>query len=192
MTFTNEEGDEEKEDLVYNRQGFFGPLPPTNSSIPPAHPEHVENDWSAAVVMPDNVLFEGGVGETVRKKAPRKHRPHTILRLPTGIFYANGVKANVLFFDNKPARQRTWTKDIWYYDYRTNVHHTQKRKPMRFDDLKDFIECYFGVRSSGTKKTGSLGTASLPCRAKSEKKPGTPKESRGPMAQIRLRRHPRP
>jgi type I restriction enzyme M protein len=67
---------------------------------------------------------------------------HTILRLPTGIFYANGVKANVLFFDNREASPNPWTKEVWYYDYRTNIHHTLKKKPLRFEDLKDFIICY--------------------------------------------------
>ncbi len=67
---------------------------------------------------------------------------HTILRLPTGIFYANGVKANVIFFDAKPAAKEPWTKEIWYYDYRTNIHHTLKKNPMKRGDLKDFIDCY--------------------------------------------------
>ena len=67
---------------------------------------------------------------------------HTILRLPTGIFYAQGVKANVLFFDNRPAGKDTATKEVWYYDYRTNIHHTLKRKPLRYEDLEDFVKCY--------------------------------------------------
>jgi type I restriction enzyme M protein len=96
----------------------------------------------ASVVLPDNVLFEGGAGETVRKKLMETTELHTILRLPTGIFYANGVKANVLFFDNRPAGKDTATKEVWYYDYRTNVHHTLKRKPLRLEDLTDFIQCY--------------------------------------------------
>ena len=92
--------------------------------------------------MPDNVLFEGGVGETVRKKLIENTDLHTILRLPTGIFYANGVKANVLFFDNSPAQKDVCTREIWFYDYRTNVHHTLKKKPMRLEHLQDFIDCY--------------------------------------------------
>jgi type I restriction enzyme M protein len=94
------------------------------------------------VVLPDNVLFEGGAGETVRKKLMETTELHTILRLPTGIFYANGVKANVLFFDNRPASKETATKEVWYYDYRTNIHHTLKRKPLRLEDLREFITCY--------------------------------------------------
>jgi type I restriction enzyme M protein len=94
------------------------------------------------VVVPDNVLFEGGAGETVRRKLLQESDLHTILRLPTGIFYAQGVKANVLFFDRKPGREKAWTDTIWFYDYRTNIHHTQKKKPLRFEDLQDFIACY--------------------------------------------------
>jgi len=96
----------------------------------------------AAVVVPDNVLFEGGAGETIRKKLLENTNLHTILRLPTGIFYAQGVKANVLFFDNHPASPTPWTKEVWFYDYRTNIHHTLKKKTMRFEDLADFIQCY--------------------------------------------------
>ncbi len=94
------------------------------------------------MVVPDNVLFEGGAGETVRRKLLETTDLHTILRLPTGIFYANGVKANVLFFDNQPARAEPWTKEVWVYDYRTNIHHTLKKKPLRFEDLQDFVTCY--------------------------------------------------
>ena len=96
----------------------------------------------AAVVVPDNVLFEGGAGETIRKKLLDNTDLHTILRLPTGVFYAQGVKANVIFFDNREASPDPWTKQVWYYDYRTNIHHTLKKKPMRYEDLLDFVKCY--------------------------------------------------
>lgn len=92
--------------------------------------------------MPDNVLFEGGAGETIRRKLLHECEVHTLLRLPTGIFYAQGVKANVLFFENKPGAKTPWTKEVWIYDYRTNIHHTLKKKPLRFEDLQDFIACY--------------------------------------------------
>ena len=94
------------------------------------------------MVVPDNVLFEGGAGETIRKKLLDNTDLHTILRLPTGVFYAQGVKANVIFFDNHEANPNPWTKKVWYYDYRTNIHHTLKKKPLRFEDLQDFIQCY--------------------------------------------------
>ena len=96
----------------------------------------------AAVVVPDNVLFEGGAGETVRKKLLETTDVHTILRLPTGIFYANGVKANVIFFDNKPSSKDPWTKEIWFYDYRTNIHHTLKKNPLKLSELQEFVTCY--------------------------------------------------
>ena len=99
-------------------------------------------DGKAAVVVPDNVLFEGGAGETVRKELLKSTDFHTILRLPTGIFYAQGVKANVIFFDNKPAAKTPWTKDVWIYDLRTNIHFTLKTQQMKYVDLKDFVERY--------------------------------------------------
>lgn len=142
MTFTNEEGEQEKDDLTYNRQDFWA----TTSNKQVNFVQHIRSMLNtkgrAAVVVPDNVLFEGGTGEIVRKKLMESTELHTILRLPTGIFYAQGVKANVLFFDNKVAQKDPWTKDIWIYDYRTNVHHTLKRKPMSMANLQDFINNY--------------------------------------------------
>jgi type I restriction enzyme M protein len=142
MTFTNEEGEQEKEELTYNRQDFWV----TTSNKQLNFMQHIRSmlktTGKAAVVLPDNVLFEGGTGETVRKKLMETCDLHTILRLPTGIFYAQGVKANVLFFDGKPASKEPWSKEVWIYDYRTNVHHTLKKNPLKLDDLKDFIECY--------------------------------------------------
>jgi type I restriction enzyme M protein len=97
----------------------------------------------AAVVLPDNVLFEGGAGETVRRRLLAEYDVHTLLRLPTGIFYAGGVKANVLFFDRKPARPgQPWTTDLWVYDLRTNQHFTQKQNPLRRHHLDEFVPCY--------------------------------------------------
>ena len=96
----------------------------------------------AAVVLPDNVLFESGAGEIVRKRLLDEFDLHTILRLPTGIFYAGSVKANVLFFDKHPASESPWTKKVWFYDLRTNVHFTQKAKMMQHAHLKDFIESF--------------------------------------------------
>jgi type I restriction enzyme M protein len=96
----------------------------------------------AAVVLPDNVLFEAGAGETIRRRLLAECDLHTILRLPTGIFYAQGVKANVLFFERRPAAADPWTKSTWVYDLRTNMHFTLKTKPLRFDDLADFVESY--------------------------------------------------
>ena len=102
----------------------------------------------AAVVLPDNVLFEGGSGETIRKKLLEDFNLHTILRLPTGIFYANGVKANVLFFVKGGK-----TEHIWYYDYRTNVKHTLVTKKMTRKDLDDFVSCYHADDIDARKET---------------------------------------
>jgi type I restriction enzyme M protein len=96
----------------------------------------------AAVVLPDNVLFEGGAGETIRKKLLRDYDVHTLLRLPTGIFYAQGVKANVLFFDKRPAADHAWTERLWVYDLRVNQHFTLKQNPLRRSHLDEFVESY--------------------------------------------------
>jgi type I restriction enzyme M protein len=142
MSFTNDDGEQEKDDLTYNRQDFWA----TTSNKQLNFVQHIrtmlKTTGRAAVVVPDNVLFEGGAGETVRKKLLETTELHTILRLPTGIFYANGVKANVLFFDNHAASKEPWTKEVWFYDYRTNIHHTLKKKPLRFEDLQEFIASY--------------------------------------------------
>lgn len=141
-TITNADGEEEKEDFTYNRQDFFT----TTSNKQLNFIQHIrtllKSTGQAAVVLPDNVLFEGGAGETVRQKLLQTTDLHTILRLPTGIFYANGVKANVLFFDNHPASKDPWTKAVWIYDYRTNIHHTLKQKPLTRTHLQDFVDCY--------------------------------------------------
>jgi type I restriction enzyme M protein len=142
QTFTNSDGEQEKEDLTYNRQDFWA----TTSNKQLNFLQHIRSilktTGMAAVVLPDNVLFEGGAGETVRKRLLETTDLHTILRLPTGIFYAQGVKANVVFFDNKPSSKDPWTKEIWVYDYRTNVHHTLKKNPLKLEDLRDFITRY--------------------------------------------------
>jgi type I restriction enzyme M protein len=142
MTITNEQGEVEKEDLSYNRQDFWE----TTSNKQLNFLQHIKTQLKitgiAAVVLPDNVLFEGGAGESVRKQLMRTAELHTILRLPTGVFYAQGVKANILFFDNKPASKEAHTKEVWIYDYRTNVHHTLKKQPLTTADLADFVKCY--------------------------------------------------
>jgi type I restriction enzyme M protein len=158
MTFTNEEGEQEKEDLTYNRQDFWATTGNKQLNFVQHIRTMLKTTGQAAVVVPDNVLFEGGAGETVRKKLLETTDLHTILRLPTGIFYANGVKANVIFFDAKPASKEPWTKEIWYYDYRTNVHHTQKKNPMRLEDLRDFIDCYHPANRHKRKETFNADT----------------------------------
>ncbi len=104
----------------------------------------------AGIVLPDNVLFADGAGETLRKKLLKDFNLHTILRLPTGIFYANGVKANVLFFE-----KGTPTKETWYYDYRTGIKHTLATKPLKRSDLDDFVNCYCAGHIEDRKETWS-------------------------------------
>ena len=156
MSFTNEEGEQETDDLTYNRQDFWA----TTSNKQLNFVQHIrtmlKTTGRAAVVVPDNVLFEGGAGETIRRKLLENTDLHTILRLPTGIFYANGVKANVIFFDNREASPEPWTKEVWYYDYRTNIHHTLKKKTMRADDLSDFITCYNPENRHARKETWNV------------------------------------
>ena len=156
ISFTNEEGEEEDEELVYNRQDFWvsGCSNKQLNFI-----QHINTilkaTGKAAVVVPDNVLFEGGAGETIRKKLLQTCDLHTILRLPTGIFYKPGVKANVLFYDKRPASPDCQTKEVWIYDLRTNKHFTLKKSPMTFDDLQEFIECYNPKNRYDRKETWS-------------------------------------
>jgi type I restriction enzyme M protein len=142
MTITNEEGEEDKNALTYERQDFWE----TTSNKQLNFLQHIvtilKDTGQAAVVLPDNVLFEGGAGEKIRKKLLENCDVHTLLRLPTGIFYAQGVKANVLFFDAKPKDGQVHTKGVWIYDLRTNKHFTLKTKTLKLDDLRDFISCY--------------------------------------------------
>ncbi len=153
FTITNEDGTQSKETLTYERQDLWT----TTSNKQLNFIQHVRSmlkaDGRAAVVVPDNVLFEGGAGETVRKKLLETTDLHTILRLPTGIFYAQGVKANVIFFDNKPASKTPWTKEVWIYDLRTNIHFTLKTRQMKYEDLRDFVECYNPANRFRRKET---------------------------------------
>ena len=114
------------------------------------------------MVLPDNVLFEGGAGETIRRELLKQADVHTLLRLPTGIFYAQGVKANVLFFDRKPAQEKPWTQKLWIYDLRTNKHFTLKESTLQRTDLDDFVACWFG-------RVAPVGSA-VPSAPKSGKK----------------------
>jgi type I restriction enzyme M protein len=132
--------DNERED--YDRADFFV----TTSNKQLNFLQHIMAvlalDGEAAVVLPDNVLFEGGAGETIRRRLLKNFEFHTLLRLPTGIFYKQGVKANVLFFDKKRPSEIAATKDLWIYDLRTNQRFTLKERPMTAADLRDFVACH--------------------------------------------------
>ncbi len=153
MTFTNEEGEDDKDALIYERQDFWT----TTSNKQLNFLQHIvsmlKTSGKAAVVLPDNVLFEGGAGEKIRRKLLEACDVHTILRLPTGIFYAQGVKANVVFFDNAPKDGRVHTQGVWFYDLRTNKHFTLKTRPLKLDDLQDFIACYHPENRHERKET---------------------------------------
>ncbi|WP_411870533.1 N-6 DNA methylase [Vulcanococcus limneticus] len=142
ITIVNDDGDSERQALTYNRPDFWT----TTSNKQLNFVQHIKSllkiHGRAAVVLPDNVLFEGGAGETVRRNLLRECEVHTLLRLPTGIFYAQGVKANVLFFDRRPGADTPWTKTLWVYDLRTNKHFTLKTKRMVRADLDEFVACY--------------------------------------------------
>ena len=147
-TIVGDDGKISTEKQEYERDEFWA----TTSNKQLNFLQHIVSELkiggTAAVVLPDNVLFEGGAGETIRRELLKRCNVHTLLRLPTGIFYAQGVKANVLFFERKEASETPWTKELWIYDLRTNQHFTLKTNPLANKDLEDFKECY------GTKKAG--------------------------------------
>lgn len=149
-TITNDKKLGEQEDFKY-RADFWT----TTSNKQLAFVQHIvailQDKGKAAIVLPDNVLFEGGAGETIRKKLLEETNLHTILRLPTGIFYANGVKCNVLFLEKKKSKNRA----IWFYDYRTNVHHTLKKQVLKYEHLIPFVECYHAEDKEKTNETWS-------------------------------------
>jgi type I restriction enzyme M protein len=138
----NSQGETEREDMSYLREDFWA----TTSNKQLNFLQHVRSSLTingrAAVVLPDNVLFEGGAGETIRRHLLDECDVHTLLRLPTGIFYAGGVKANVLFFDRKPPSEKPWTNKLWIYDFRTNQSFTLKTRALVRADLDDFVACY--------------------------------------------------
>src|SRR6267154_1075591 len=148
VTIINEAGEQSKESLTINRDDFWA----STSNKQLNFLQHIftilKQHGRAAVVLPDNVLFEGGAGETIRRELLKQADVHTLLRLPTGIFYAQGVKANVLFFDRKPAQEKPHTTKLWIYDLRTNLHFTLKENTLKRSDLDDFVACYFGKPGS--------------------------------------------
>jgi type I restriction enzyme M protein len=142
LTMVGADGREVREEREIERQDFVV----TTSNKQLNFLQHIATimdiNGRAAVVLPDNVLFEGGAGETLRRRMLRDFDLHTMLRLPTGICYAQGVKANVLFFDKKPAAEQPWTERLWVYDLRTNQHFTLKQNPLRRQHLDDFVACF--------------------------------------------------
>jgi type I restriction enzyme M protein len=142
MTVSTDDGVVQREDIDYNRQDFWMSTKNKQLNFIMHIYSMLKVDGNAAVVVPDNVLFEGGAGETVRRKLLDNCNLHTILRLPTGIFYKPGVQANVLFFQKKETRQEHWTKEVWVYDFRSDMHFTLKKNPLKESDLNEFIKLY--------------------------------------------------
>lgn len=142
ITMVGADGEARREDLTVVRDDFWA----TTSNKQVNFVQHIKTllkiNGRAAIVVPDNVLFEGGAGETVRRRLLHDFDVHTLLRLPTGVFYSQGVKANVLFFDRKPASETPWTRELWVYDLRTNQRFTLKGNPLRREHLDDFVACY--------------------------------------------------
>jgi type I restriction enzyme M protein len=146
-------GETEREDMSYLREDFWA----TTSNKQLNFLQHVHSllriNGRAAIVIPDNVLFEGGAGETIRRKLLHDCDVHTLLRLPTGIFYAPGVKANVLFFDRKPPSERPQTSKLWIYDFRTNQSFTLKTRQLVRADLQDFVQCFNATNRQNRTET---------------------------------------
>jgi type I restriction enzyme M protein len=141
-TIVGEDGKASKETEIVEREDFWATTSNKQLNFLQHAKTLLKQHGRCGIVVPDNVLFEGGAGETVRRKLLHDCDVHTLLRLPTGLFYAQGVKANVLFFDKKPASETPWTKKVWIYDLRTNIHFTLKKNPLTYDDLQEFIACY--------------------------------------------------
>lgn len=142
VTFVTDKGEIKREAQNIVREDFWT----STSNKQLNFVQHVKTilnmNGKAAIVVPDNVLFEGGAGEVVRRKLLHECDVHTLLRLPTGIFYAQGVKANVLFFDRKSASETPWTKELWIYDLRTNMDFTLKTNQLARGNLDEFVECF--------------------------------------------------
>lgn len=142
VTIVNGEGRAERQSLTVVRDDFWASTSNKQLNFVQHITTLLKINGRAAIVVPDNVLFEGGAGEIIRRRLLDECDVHTLLRLPTGIFYAQGVKANVLFFDRKPGSALPWTKELWIYDLRTNTHFTLKTNQLARADLDDFVACY--------------------------------------------------
>lgn len=154
FTVIHDDGKRDTEKLYYERKDFWATT--SNKQL-----NFVQNVYTmlaeggrAAMVVPDNVLFEGGAGEQIRRALLTSCDVHTLLRLPTGIWYSAGVKANVLFFDKRPVGKKPWTKALWVYDLRTNKSFSLRQKPIADEDLQDFVKS-FQATDRATKRRES-------------------------------------
>lgn len=155
MITINEQGSRERQPLSVLRPDFW--VSTSNKQL--NFLQHINTTMGengrAAVVVPDNVLFEGGPGEMIRRRLLSEYEVHTLLRLPPGIFYAQGIKTNVLFFERRSSSQKPSTEKLWVYDLRTNMHFTLRTKRLEMSDLTDFVECYNAEDRSKRKATWS-------------------------------------
>ena len=153
FTIIGEGGKNQTDKISYERPDFWA----TTSNKQLNFVQHVysmlNETGRAAVVVPDNVLFEGGAGEKIRRALLQRCEVHTLLRLPTGIWYSPGVKANVIFFDKKPVSNTPATKEVWVYDLRSNQSFTLRQNPIGADDLTDFVRCYCADEPIRRKET---------------------------------------
>ncbi|PNY81660.1 HsdM family class I SAM-dependent methyltransferase [Deinococcus koreensis] len=148
----DDEGNAVRQQQTYSRTDFIAKTSNKQLNFLQHILSMVKVGGRAAVVVPDGVLFEGGAGEMIRRRLLRDCNLHTILRLPTGIFYKPGVKANVLFFERGPSGEEFRTSAVWVYDLRTNKHFTLKTRPLRADDLRDFVAAYSADNPSARKE----------------------------------------
>lgn len=155
VTYINEAGEAEKESLIIERTDFWASTSNKQLNFLQHCKTILKINGSCAIVVPDNVLFEGGAGETIRRKLLHECEVHTLLRLPTGIFYAQGVKANVLFFERRPGSEKPWTENLWLFDLRTNQHFTLKQNPIKYSDIEEFVKCYCPGKRQKRKATWS-------------------------------------
>lgn len=153
FTIIGADGKDHTDKISYERPEFWA----TTSNKQLNFVQHVhsmlKDTGRAAVVVPDNVLFEGGAGERIRRELLLRCDVHTLLRLPTGIWYAPGVKANVLFFDKKPVGQSPATKEVWVYDLRSSRTFSLRQNPIKSEDMTDFIRCYSAAERAKRKET---------------------------------------
>ena len=153
FTIIGKDGKSQTDKISYERPDFW--ITTSNKQFNFVQHVHsmLKETGRAAVVVPDNVLFEGGAGEKIRRTLLERCEVHTLLRLPTGIWYSPGVKANVLFFDKKPETNAPATKEIWVYDLRSNQNFSLKQNPIRSEDLADFVQCYRADKPTKRKET---------------------------------------
>lgn len=153
ITVINGNGKKENEKIYYEREDLWVTTSNKQLNFLQHAYSMLTDIGTAAVVVPDNVLFEAGAGEKIRRHLLVSCDVHTLLRLPTGIWYAPAVKANVLFFDKKPAAKMPQTKELWVYDLRTNKNFTLRQNPITDEDLKNFVRCYEPLKRPKRKES---------------------------------------